>query len=103
ALDPGVFGDQAADRVAAEQGDRQFARRGVEGRNRARVLLAVHHPVVVAVAIARVVPGEELAAVAKLVAVLVAAGLVDRQREVVALLPAVGDSVVIAVAMLCRR
>ena len=79
---------------------REIVRRpvvGVEGGDRAGVLVAVHHPVVVAVAVARVVAGEELGAVAQVVAILVAIGLVDAGREVVPLLPAVRDAVVIAV------
>ena len=97
ALDLGPVGDQAADRVAAEEVDHEFAAGGVEGRDRAGVLVAVHDPVVVAVAIARVVAGEELGAVAQMVAVLVATGLVDGEREVMARLPAIRDAVVVAV------
>ena len=77
ALDPGAVGDQAADRVAAEEGDRQAPRSGVEGLNRAGVLVAVDYAIVVAVVIARVVVGEELGAIAQLVMVLIPARLVD--------------------------
>ena len=49
-LDPGVVGDDAGDGVAAEQGDRQLAGCRVVRGDRAGVLVAVHDPVVVAVA-----------------------------------------------------
>ncbi len=97
ALDPGPVGDQATDRVAAEEGDRQFPGGRVEGRDRAGVLVAVDDAVVVAVAIARVVVGEELATVAQLVTVLVPTRLVDVERKVMSRLPAVRDAVVVAV------
>ena len=74
--------------------------RPVPGSNeaiRAGVLVVVHDPVVVAVPVARVVPGQELGAVAQVVAILVAGRLLDLQGEVVPLLPAVGDAVVVAV------
>src|SRR4051794_2894561 len=100
ALDLGFFRDQAAHGFAAEDVDHQLPRGRVEGGDRAGILLAVGDPVVVAVGVAGVGPGHELGAVAQAVAVLVAAGLVDPDRESMALLPAIGDAVVVAVALL---
>src|SRR5437870_3151285 len=78
ALDLGPIGDQAADRVAIEEADHEFPACGIEGGDRAGVLVAVHDPVVVAVAVARVVAGEELGPVSQLVVILVATGLIYR-------------------------
>src|SRR5262249_21269600 len=97
ARDLGPVVDDPGDRLTLEHVDRQLARRRVERGDRARVLIAVHDPVVVAVAITRVGSGPELVAVVEPVAVLVATGLLHLQGEVVVLLPLVRDPVPVAV------
>ena len=96
-LDLGAFGDDAADRVAAEEGDGQLAGFLVERLDRPGVLVAVLDPVVIGVGITGVVPGHELRPIAKVIAILVAPRLTPVQGEVMALLPAVGDAVMVAV------
>ena len=78
ALDLGALGDQAADRAAVEEVDRQHVVGGTMRSSRA--LVAVLGAVVVGVGIARIIAGLPLLTVLQAVAILVPPGLVLVKR-----------------------